>query len=57
VRYELELGREGEPGALAEGWFVHVFVDRETRRPVEIPARLRDALARLQVPALEGAAE
>jgi acyl-CoA thioester hydrolase len=57
VRYELELGREGEPGALAEGWFVHVFVDRETRRPVEIPAQLRDALARLQVPALEGAAE
>jgi acyl-CoA thioester hydrolase len=49
VRYELELGRLGEPGALAEGWFVHVFVDRETRRPVEIPAGLRDALARLQV--------
>jgi acyl-CoA thioester hydrolase len=57
VRYELELGRAGEHGALAEGWFVHVFVDRESRRPVEIPAQIRDALARLQVPALEGAAE
>ncbi len=49
VRYELELGRAGEPGALAEGWFVHVFVDRETRRPVEIPGRLRECLERLQV--------
>jgi acyl-CoA thioesterase FadM len=26
---------------------VHVFVDRETRRPVPLPARLRDALERL----------
>ena len=49
VRYELELGRAGEPGALAEGWFVHVFVDRETRRPVEIPPQLRGCLERLQV--------
>jgi acyl-CoA thioester hydrolase len=49
VRYELELGRAGEPGALAEGWFVHVFVDRGTRRPVEIPPRLRGCLERLQV--------
>jgi acyl-CoA thioester hydrolase len=51
VRYELELGREGEPGMLAEGWFVHVFVDRGTRRPVEIPAPLRGCLERLQVAA------
>ena len=48
VRYELELGRAGEPGALAEGWFVHVFVDRSTRRPVEIPAGIRGCLERLQ---------
>jgi acyl-CoA thioester hydrolase len=54
VRYELELGRAGEPGALAEGWFVHVFVDRETRRPVEIPEGIRSALERLQ-PSEEGA--
>jgi acyl-CoA thioester hydrolase len=51
VRYELELGREGEPGALAEGWFVHVFVDRGTRRPVDIPEPLRGSLERLQVAA------
>ena len=49
VTYELELGRVGEPGALAEGWFVHVFVNRTTRRPVEIPPQLRDSLERLKV--------
>ena len=27
--------------AAAVGWFVHVFVDRERRRPVEIPAGMR----------------
>ncbi|MEA2436894.1 MAG: hypothetical protein QOF65_1450, partial [Thermoleophilaceae bacterium] len=32
-------------------WFVHVFVDRATRRPVEIPERLRGSLERLQVEA------
>jgi acyl-CoA thioester hydrolase len=51
VRYELELGREGEPGALAEGWFVHVFVDRGERRPVEMPGRIRESLERLIVEA------
>jgi acyl-CoA thioester hydrolase len=55
VRYELELGRADEPGALAEGWFVHVFVDRASRRPVDIPERLRAALERLVVPAPEEA--
>jgi acyl-CoA thioester hydrolase len=57
VRYELELGRAGEPGALAEGWFVHVFVDRVSRRPVEIPAPLRACLARLQPAAEEATAQ
>ena len=33
----------------ATGWFVHVFVDRATRRPVgELPERLRGALERLR---------
>jgi acyl-CoA thioester hydrolase len=49
VRYELALFGEDEAPA-ATGWFVHVFVDRETRRPVdELPAPLRDALQRLVV--------
>jgi acyl-CoA thioester hydrolase len=49
VRYELGLFREGADEPAATGWFVHVFVDREHRRPVEIPGRLREALERLVV--------
>jgi len=47
VRYELALYRSGEEVPVAVGWFVHVFVDRERRRPVEIPPSLRGALERL----------
>src|SRR3954454_15246990 len=47
VRYEIELREQGASDAAATGWFVHVFVDRSTRRPVEIPAGLRAALASL----------
>ena len=46
VRYEIGLFREDR--AVAQGWFVHVFVDRETRRPAEMPAALRASLERLQ---------
>jgi acyl-CoA thioester hydrolase len=49
VRYEIGLFGEGGEAAAAEGWFVHVFVDRERRRPVEIPPGLRAALERLVV--------
>ena len=49
VRYEIGLFREGVDEPAATGWFVHVFVDRESRRAVEIPAGLRDALSRLMV--------
>ena|SRR5690349_15861702 len=47
VKYELALfdGDASEPAAT--GWFVHVFVDRATRRPVAIPDGLRAALQRL----------
>ena len=48
VRYDLgvfKAGVEDEPAAT--GWFVHVFVDRATRRPVAFPPRLRAALERL----------
>jgi acyl-CoA thioester hydrolase len=46
VRYEIAL--HGEDGGLAaEGWFVHVFVDRASRRPVPIPDGVRAALERL----------
>ncbi len=48
VEYGLAIFREGEETAAAEGYFTHVFVDRENRRPTLIPETLRQALARLQ---------
>jgi acyl-CoA thioester hydrolase len=50
VRYEIGLFGDGSQEPAATGWFVHVFVDRETRRPAEIPARLRSALEALSAP-------
>ncbi|RFU46595.1 thioesterase family protein [Paraburkholderia sp. DHOC27] len=50
VRYEVGLFREGETQPAAEGHFVHVYVDRATRRPVPLPAGLRAALEPLVVP-------
>jgi acyl-CoA thioester hydrolase len=47
VRYGLGIFASGEDTASGEGWFVHVFVDRETRKATPIPERLRDALAAL----------
>ncbi|GAB4519379.1 MAG: thioesterase family protein [Anaerolineae bacterium] len=50
VRYEVGLFRQGEDDAAAAGYFVHVFVNRETRRPVPLPAQMRTALERLTIP-------
>jgi acyl-CoA thioester hydrolase len=47
VRYELAVFKQGETSAAAAGYFVHVFVDRETQRPVPMPASIRAALERL----------
>jgi acyl-CoA thioester hydrolase len=47
VTYEIGLFRQGVEEPAAEGWFVHVFVDRETRRPAEIPGAVRASLERL----------
>lgn len=44
VRYELGLFRNDSDEAAAEGFFVHVYVDRETRRPSPLNAPLRAAL-------------
>ena len=49
VRYEIGLFAAGRDDPAATGWFVHVFVDREARRAVEIPAPLRAALERLVI--------
>jgi acyl-CoA thioester hydrolase len=47
VRYELGLFRSGDQEAAASGHFVHVYVDRGTRKPVPIPADVRQALQAL----------
>jgi acyl-CoA thioester hydrolase len=49
VRYEVGLFREGEPLAAAQGHFVHVYVGRETRRPVTMSEALRAVLVPLVV--------
>lgn len=49
VTYELALFRTGDETVAATGWFVHVFVDRETRRPVPMPAGVRTCLEALRV--------
>src|SRR5690606_28356651 len=48
VRYEIGLF-DSDGNHLAEGWFVHVFVDRETREPAGIPDPIRSALDKLEV--------
>lgn len=48
VRYEIGLFREGSDAPAAEGWFVHVFVDRETRRPAPLNGELRAALTAIE---------
>lgn len=44
VRYEIGLFGAGDPAPAAEGFFIHVYVDRATRRPVPLPPALRAAL-------------
>ena len=44
VRYRIGVFAAGAASAAAEGDFVHVLVDRASRRPVEIPADWRAKL-------------
>lgn len=48
VRYEIGLFREGDARAAAQGHFVHVYVDRTTRRPKPLSPALREALSVLE---------
>jgi acyl-CoA thioester hydrolase len=47
VRYEIGIFRNGEDTAAAQGHFVHVYVDRATRRPAPLTADLRAALEKI----------
>ena len=44
IRYRIGIFATGEELAAAQGQFVHVVVDRASRRPVEIPDAWRPAL-------------
>ena len=48
VRYEIGMYTTGET-LVAEGHFVHVFVDRESRKPVPVSGKLRECLEALRV--------
>ena len=48
VRYEIGLFRSGQTHSSAQGRFVHVYVDRQTRRPVALAPVFLQVLAGLQ---------
>jgi acyl-CoA thioester hydrolase len=48
VRYEIGLFGEGETLSAAHGHFVHVYVDKQTRRPVALPVKFKTFLEGLQ---------
>ena len=47
VRYEVGLFAQGQALSAARGHFVHVYVNRETRRPTALPANLKTVLETL----------
>lgn len=47
VQYELAIFRAGEDAPAAGGRFVHVYVDRKTRKPVKLPDSFRTALEKI----------
>ena len=49
IRYEVGVFRENENEASASGYFIHVFVDRKTNKPVSIPDSFRTSLERIQL--------
>ena len=50
VRYELAVFASGHETPAAEGHFIHVYVDRENRRPTALPGPLRSALEAIAIP-------
>jgi acyl-CoA thioester hydrolase len=50
VRYDIGLFAVAAPESAAAGHFIHVYVDRATRRPVPLPVPLRTVLQSWIVP-------
>ena len=51
VTYGVAIFASGDDDPVAQGHFVHVFVDREGRTAVPIPERIREALSTIVVTA------
>lgn len=49
VRYEVSIFRQGEETASAQGHFIHVYVDRMSRKPAAIPEHMRDLLQSIHI--------
>jgi acyl-CoA thioester hydrolase len=49
VRYEIGLFKNDDPSAAAQGHFVHVYVERESRKATALPRELRAALEGLLI--------
>jgi acyl-CoA thioester hydrolase len=47
VRYEIGIFRNDETKASAQGYFVHVYVDKASNKPVPLPDVLKTALSKL----------
>ena len=49
VRYGVAIFRKGESSAVAHGYFVHVFVNRDEQKSAPIPYNLRSALEKIKI--------
>jgi len=49
VRFETALFTAGEDEAAATGFFVDVFVDSRTRRPLRIPQHMREVFEHMRI--------
>ncbi|MFA3791188.1 acyl-CoA thioesterase [Aliiglaciecola sp. SL4] len=49
VTYEIGIFVAGEPSPSAQGYFVHVFVDKKSNQSTQIPSNILDGLKRIQI--------
>ena len=49
VKYGIAIFRKGESSAVAHGYFVHVFVNRDEQKSAPIPDNLRSALEKIKI--------
>ncbi len=51
VRFEIGIFKNDEQTAVAQGHFIHVYVDEQTRTPAALSDTLRAALTKIEKPA------